>query len=281
MSKSMIRAQSSDGEVYVNRRLSQQIVSGAKNKDLYVSSIEKAFQVLNAFGRNAPELSLSDIAKVTELTIPNVQRLTHTLITLGLLGRDERTKKFFLTPKTLDLGYRYLQTNALLDRATPYLAELNRKTEETVNLTILDGTEIVYIARHRGFRTISVNLYVGARIPAFPTSVGQVILAFTAPAQALKTIQRSKRVQYTRYTITDPSALMNKLERIRELGYALEDQEMFLGGISVAAPILDNERNALAAINIAVPTSRFTALEAEKKFARVLLEAGRAISDPL
>jgi PcaR/PcaU/PobR family beta-ketoadipate pathway transcriptional regulator len=255
-------------------------MSAPKNDELYVSSVEKAFRLFNAFDRNRAELSLSELARLTSLTLPNIQRLTHTLTVLGFLAKDERSKRYSLTPRTLDIGYRYLQASPLLDRAAPYLAELNRRTEETVNLTVLDGTEIVYIARHRGFHSIGINMIIGARLPAFATSVGQAILAFLPPAEATDRLNKTKRTSFTRNTVTDRDLLVKKLQKIRKLGFALEDQEMFLGGISVAVPILDQGGTPVAAMNVAVPASRFTAAEAEHRFAKLLLETARVISGP-
>lgn len=252
-----------------------------KPDGLYVASVEKAFRLFGAFGREYAELSLSDLAKRTQMTLPNIQRLTHTLTRLGYLVRDDRSKRYSLTPRTLDIGFRYLQASTLLDRAAPCLSELNRRTEETVNLTVLDGPEVVYIARHRGFHSIGINMYIGARLPAFATGIGQAMLAYLPPRDALAKIDALARPSYTRYTITDRDLLVKKLQRVHKLGYALEDQEMFLGGISVAVPILSPEGAPLAAVNVAVPSSRFTATQAEQRFAQLVVETARIISGPV
>ena len=248
---------------------------------LHVASVEKAFRLLSAFDRQRSELTLSELAQATKMSVPNVQRLTATLQALGLLERNIATKRFALTPRTLDIGYRYLQASPLLETAAPYLAELNRRTEETVNMMVLDGTEIVYVARHRGFHSIGINLYIGARLPAFATSVGQAMLAFLPRGEAAARIDDSDRRSFTKNTTTDREALLRKLEIVRKQGYALEDQEMFLGGISIAAPILNQTGAPLAAINVAVPSSRFSAAQTERRFAALLLETARTISGPL
>jgi len=248
---------------------------------LYIASVEKAFRLLNAFGRERAELTLSDLAKRTQMTLPNVQRLTHTLTGLGYLARDDATKRYSLTPRTLDIGFRYLVTSPLLDRAAPHLAELNRRTEETVNLTVLDGPEVVYIARHRGFHSIGIQMYIGARLPAFSTGIGQAMLAWLPQRDAMARIEALPRPAYTRNTITDRDLLMRKLQRVRRLGYALEDQEMFLGGVSVAVPVLSADGTPLAAVNVAVPSSRFNAAQAERQFAQLVVETARIISGPI
>ncbi len=253
----------------------------AKKNPLHIASVEKAFRVLRAFGKTSMELSLSQLAQATSLTLPNIQRLTHTLVELGYLTRDEDSKKYSLTLQSLDIGYRYLQTSPLLDRAAPYLAELNRRTEETVNLSVLDGTDIVYLARHRGFHTIGVNMFVGARLPAFSTSIGQAMLAFLPVDEASQIVSRTKRKRFTRNTVIEVEAVQKKLSTIRSLGFAVEDQEMFLGGISVAAPIMGPAGRPIAAVNVAVPASRFTAAEAQRRFSHLLVETSRLISGPL
>ena len=252
-----------------------------KSDGLYIASVEKAFRLFGAFGRERAELTLSDLAKHTSMTLPNIQRLTHTLVKLGYLARDDATKRYSLTPRTLDIAFRYLVTSPLLDRAAPHLAELNRRTEETVNLTVLDGPEVVYIARHRGFHSIGIQMYIGARLPAFSTGIGQAMLAWLPQREALARIDALPRLAYTRYTITDREQLLKKLQRVHRLGYALEDQEMFLGGISVAVPVLAADGTSLAAVNVAVPSSRYTAAQAEQQFAQLVVETARIISGPV
>lgn len=252
----------------------------AANHASFISSVEKAFRLLGAFEHKAPELSLSQLANATSLTIPNVQRLTHTLQALGLLCRDETSKMYSLTPRTLDIGFRYLQANPLVDRAAPYLAHLASRSQETVSLTVLDDTDAVYVARHRGLKTIPVNLLIGARLPAFATGIGQVMLAFLPPAEAAEILGRSAWRKFTRYTLPDAAAVMKKLEKIRKAGYAIEDQEIFLGGMSVAAPVFDHDGRPVAAVNVGIPTSRFSIAEAERRFAKMVLETSRAIFEP-
>jgi len=245
-----------------------------------IASVEKAFRLLGAFDQTSPALSLTELGKVASLTIPNVQRLTSTLILLGLLSKDEQSKEYALTPRALDIGYRYLQANPLVERSAPYLAHLANRSEETVNLTVLDDTDAVYVARHRGLQTIPVNLFIGARVPAFATGIGQVMLAFLPPGEAMAILKRSTWRRFTRHTLADADAVMRKLERIRKAGYAIEDQEMFLGGMAVAAPVLGHDGRAIAAVNVGIPTSRFSMAEAEKRFAKMVLETARAIFEP-
>ena len=146
---------------------------------------------------------------------------------------------------------------------------------------MLDGPEVVYIARHRGFHAIGIQMYIGARLPAFCTGIGQAMLAFLPPRQALARIDGLPRPAYTRNTITDRDLLVKKLQHVHRMGYALEDQEMFLGGISVAVPVLAADGIPLAAVNVAVPSSRFSAAQAERQFSQLVVETARMISGPI
>jgi IclR family transcriptional regulator, pca regulon regulatory protein len=264
----------------LKRQSGKRMASTAANHPFYIASIEKAFRLLAAFDQKAPELSLSQLAEATSLTVPNVQRITHTLVDLGLLTKNEPRKRYALTPRALDIGYRYLQANPLVERAAPYLANLASRSQETVSLTVLDDTDIVYVARQRGLQTIPVNLVIGARLPAFATGVGQVLLAFLLPAEATKILERSTWKRFTRHTLPDVNAVLKKLDRIRKNGYAIEDQEMFLGGMSVAAPVFGHDGRPVAAVNVGVPTSRFTMAEADRRFAKMVMETGRAMFEP-
>jgi PcaR/PcaU/PobR family beta-ketoadipate pathway transcriptional regulator len=264
----------------LKRQSGKRTAGPAINHPFYIASIEKAFRLLTAFDQKLPEMSLSQLAEATSLTIPNVQRITHTLVELGLLTKDEPRKKYALTPRALDIGYRYLQASPIVERAAPYLANLANRSQETVSLTVLDGTEAVYVARHRGLQTIPVNLFIGARLPAFATGVGQVLMAFLPPAEAARILERSIWKKFTRHTLSDAAAVLRKLERIRKNGYAIEDQEMFLGGMSVAAPVFGRDGRPVAAVNVGIPTSRFTMAEADRRFAKMVVETGRAIFEP-
>jgi IclR family pca regulon transcriptional regulator len=117
-------------------------------------------------------------------------------------------------------------------------------------------------------------------LPAFATGIGQAMLAFLPTAEAAAILNRSSWKKFTRYTLPDAAAVMKKLERIRAVGYAVEDQEMFLGGISVAAPIFRHDGRPIAAVNVGIPTSRFTSAEADRRFAKLVLETSRAIFEP-
>ena len=116
---------------------------------LYVASVDKAFRLLSAFGRERAELTLSDLAKHTQMTLPNIQRLTHTLARLGYLARDEATKRYSLTPRTLDIGFRYLVASPLLDRAAPVVDPRAQRRSQQFRQHHLKAVHIDDLARRR------------------------------------------------------------------------------------------------------------------------------------
>ena len=138
----------------------------ARRSSLFVSSFEKGLRVLAAFGRDRPGMGLRELCAATGLDQSSVQRFAHTLHALGFLAKDPGTRKYSLTPRVLDLGFAYLHANALIESATPLLYEANAQCGETMNLTEMLGTEVVYVARAPGRHAISVDVVLGTRLPA-------------------------------------------------------------------------------------------------------------------
>ncbi|RYZ07325.1 MAG: IclR family transcriptional regulator [Comamonadaceae bacterium] len=186
-----------------------------------------------------------------------MQRITHTLRVLGYLRQDPATKAFRLSSRMLEFGHTVLATNEVRERAQPHLEALNRRTAETVNLMELEGDEIVYVSRFPSLHAVSVDLHVGSRLPAHCTAAGRAILSHMEPAEALARLKGARRTAMTNFTVTDLAGLRNALANAREQGYALNNQEAFIGDISVAAPLLDRAGHPLGAVNIAVPSPRW------------------------
>ncbi|MFO0996329.1 MAG: IclR family transcriptional regulator C-terminal domain-containing protein [Alphaproteobacteria bacterium] len=249
-----------------------------RDSPLFVGSLEKGLRVFQAFDDTHRSLRLTEIAAATGLDKSAAQRFTHTLHELGYLKKDPKTKHYRLAPKVLELGFTYLRTDSLVERATPYLLEANKRAEETVNLTELDGTEVVYVARVPSRHQITVDVVLGTWLPAYCLAPGRAMLAFLPEEKARTVIERSDRASYTEKTVTDVTAIMDMLPRIRRSGYAVAIEEYSAGEISVAAPVFDFGRQPIAAVNIAVPTSRWTIQAVEKKLAPIVVETAQAIS---
>ncbi|MDQ4061507.1 MAG: IclR family transcriptional regulator [Pseudomonadota bacterium] len=245
---------------------------------LMVLSVEKAFRVLSAFGIQRPTMSLSQIAAATGMDVSAAQRFTHTLSRLGYLRKDRDTKRFELTPKTLALGYHFLRSNRLIERAMPYLMHLSKETEEAVNLTMLDDTEIIFVSRFVSRHMLNTDVIVGSRMPAFCTAPGMAILSRLPEAEALAILERSDRKPITPSTTWRMEDLAPKLRRSAEQGFATAFEEFYRGDGSIAAAIIDAHGRAEGAINVAVSLSRYSAEEATERFAPLVVAAARAVS---
>ncbi|HET8746915.1 MAG TPA: IclR family transcriptional regulator [Ramlibacter sp.] len=248
---------------------------------LFLGSVAKCFQVLEALNTVGRPVGLTEIASLSGLDRSGVQRITHTLRVLGYLRQDPGTKAFRLSGRMLEFGHTVLATNRLRERAQPHLEALNRRTGETVNLMELEGEEIVYVSRFPSIHAVSVDLHVGSRLPAFCTAAGRAILSRLDAAEALTHLKAARRTRMTPHTVTDLNGLRERLEQARELGYALNDQEAFLGDVSVAAPLMDHRGHPLGAVNIAVPSPRWKVEDVVARLVPALLRTAATINDEL
>jgi DNA-binding IclR family transcriptional regulator len=247
------------------------------NDRLFIISIGKCFHLLECFNMAQRPLTLSELAKTANFTTSTVQRLTHTLCQLGYLRQNPRTRAYVLSSKMLEFSHSVLAANEVREIAEPHLRLLNRESKETVNLMELEGEEIVYVSRFTSTHPVSVNLHVGSRLPAFCSAAGRAMLAHLAPETA-QAILAKRRVAMTKYTVTDLKALHAILDRARRDIFVINDQEAYLGDISVAAPIFDRDGGVCSAINIAVPSSRWTVTRVKKELAPMVLQCARRIS---
>lgn len=245
---------------------------------LMVMSVEKAFRVFSVFDTQSAGLSLSQIAAASEMDVSAAQRFTHTLTKLGYLRKDGETKRFELTAKTLQLGYYYLRSNRLVERAMPYLMHLSKETEETVNLTLLDDTEIVFISRFMSRHMLNTDVIIGSRMPVYCTAPGMALLSRLPEDEAIAILERSDRKPITPSTTWKMDDLMRKLRLSREQGFATAFEEFYRGDASIAAAVLAGNERPVGAINIAVPLSRFSGEEVVERFAPLIISAAHAIS---
>ena len=244
----------------------------------FVQSLDRGLAVIRAFGPDTPQLTLSDVARETGLSRAAARRFLHTLVELGYVGTDGRT--FHLRARLLELGYAYLSTLGLPEVARPHLQTLSDQTAESSSLAVLDDTEIVYVARVAVSRIMSAAIGVGTRLPAFATSMGRVLLAHEPVDVRERFLERLELPALTPYTITDRDALRAELERVREQGWALVDQELEEGLRSIAAPIRDGSGLVVAAVNVAAPARRESG-SARSEFLDPLLAAAAGIERDL
>lgn len=248
------------------------------DSSLFVNSIQKAVAVLNAFSRDRPRLTLAAITRLTGLDKSAAQRFLYTLHQLGLVRKDEETKQYSLSPRLLEFAYAYTYSDGLIERAQPFLVEAHEKTRETVNLMVLDGTDIILVSRLPGEHVVTMNIQVGFRMPALYSATGRAIVSRLDPKQREQVIRNTKHQRYTDQSVTDPDEMRKLLEKAATEGFVLTQSQYFQGDISIAAAVVDGSNAVLGAVSLSVPESRMTVEEAREKLVPVTVEAARKVS---
>ena len=222
----------------------------------YSQSLERGLSILSSFRSEVPLLGVSELARTVGMSRSTTHRYVATLAALGYLQQDTATKKYRLGPRVLDLGFSAINSMELRSIAAPHLQQLSDDTGHTVNMAVLDGTDIVYIERCRsaqqGQREIDLNLHVGSRLPAYCTSMGKVLLADLDERVLTDVLGRTQFTQRGPNTIVVRRELLAELERVRAAGLAVNNEELAYGLRSIAAPIRAQNGRAVAAINLAV-----------------------------
>jgi DNA-binding IclR family transcriptional regulator len=247
------------------------------NRALSVASVQKAFRVLAAFDDARPTLSLTQLAFAAQLDKSAAQRFAHTLVELGLLAKDPITKCFEPTSRTLEFGYRFLKSNNVVRRAAPYLLHLSQETGETVNLTALVDTKVLYLSRFQSRHVLATDVVVGTSLPAYCTATGIAILSKLPDAEVASILDRSELRPLTPHTIWKRSDLLEKIARTRVAGYACSWNETYMGDLSIAAAINGPRQRPVGAISISVSAARYAQEEAEEKFSSLVVASARAL----
>jgi IclR family transcriptional regulator, pca regulon regulatory protein len=232
--------------------------------------------VLRCFSAEHPALTLSEVARLTGLTRATARRLLLTFERLGYMRNDGRL--FELTPLVLDLGYAYISSCKLPDLVQPDMEALSERCNESVSASVLDGDEIVYIARVPTKRIMTIALSLGSRLPAASTSMGRVLLADLPEDELRARLQAMTLTKRTERTEVDPDRLVAVIGKVRSQGWAMVDQELEDGVRSVAAPLRDRSGRAIAAINVSTHAGRVSLDELRGPILHALLEAVSAIN---
>ena len=257
---------------------SKSLSSDGPDRD-YVQSLSRGLTVLGAFNAERPAMTLADMSRATGLTRATVRRLLLTLVALGFVCTDGRT--FELTPRVLDLGFAYVSSLQLPDIAQPFMEALSDRVHESVSASVLDGSQIVYVARVNTQRIMGISLAIGSRLPAAWTSMGRVLLAGLSDPQLDEFLDGLVVKGPTLQSINDIEALRSEIHTVRAQGYALIDQELEEGIRSVAAPLRDRRGRTLAAINVGTHAARVTLKELRGVILPDLLATARSIETQL
>lgn len=252
------------------------LIQGGSGDPDFMLSLARGLSVIRAFGDGNTGLGVPEVARLTGMSRAAARRCLHTLSVLGYVVSAEGV--FTLTPAILNLGYAYLGSNTLARASQPILERVSDQVHESSSLAVLDGDEIVYVARVATRRILSIGIAVGSRLPAAYTSMGRAILAFSGDASRARFLARTKLKRHTPHTIADKSELRAELDRVREQGFAIVDQELELGLRSLAVPILRSDGTAAAAINLGVHVGRADRRTLERELLPVLRDAARDIA---
>ena len=245
-------------------------------------SLARGLAILSSFHSDRPLIGVSELSRGLELSRSTVHRYVATLAKLGYLQQDPDSKRYRLGPKVLDLGFSALSSMDLLEVSAPHLRKLSDETQRTVNLAILDGTDVVYIERCRasrpGQQEIDLNLHVGARLPAYCTAMGKAILAFIPEARLDELIVQIDFVPRGPNTITNPTAFRADLAGIRRSGFAVNDEELAYGLRSIAAPVYSHSGDVVAALNLAIHRTMVSMDELIARYGPAVVQSADDIS---
>jgi IclR family pca regulon transcriptional regulator len=251
-----------------------------KRPRYFINSLAKGLSVLQAFSEADHSLTLSEIANALKANKTTATRLCYTLMELGFIQRDGQ-RRYHLTPKVLTLGHSCISGSAWQEVAQFYLESLFKEVQETVNLSILEDSEIIYLLRLRKRKYLPFDIRIGTKLPVYCTAMGKVLMAMGTQEQIKPILKTLEFKPLTPRTIKSLDKFIDELEKVRKNGYAINDEELSIGNRAVAAPILDKQGYAVAAVNIAVPTTEYSRSQMEKILAPQVIKTAHEISEAL
>jgi IclR family transcriptional regulator, pca regulon regulatory protein len=237
----------------------EKVISSFVGNPNFVLSLARGLKVIEAFDKHTEGLSIADVSRKTGFSRAATRRL---LLTLQMLDYvEEKGRIFRLKTPVLRLGFSYLSSASLPSLAQPVLESLTEILHESTSLSVMDGDEIVYVARSATKRVMSIGLSVGSRLPSYCTSMGRVLLAGFSEERFSAYLDRIILNSLTPKTITDKSHLADVIKHVRTDGYALVDEELELGLRSIAVPISTSQGGVIAAMNVGAHAGRTSAVE--------------------
>ncbi|WP_323752973.1 IclR family transcriptional regulator domain-containing protein [Marinobacter sp.] len=258
--------------------MSQKEIDVNKVDKEFMSTFARGLQVIRSFGTDTPSMTLSAVAEKNQLSRAAARRFLLTLQKLGYVSLED--KKFRLTAKVLELGYSYLASLDFSDTITPFMEEVTYQLGESCSALVLDGLDIVYVARIPRRGLIPLNLQIGARLPAYATSGGRVLMSALANQELEDLLHKTHFEKLTAYT-KGPDELRQELEQIRANGYAIVDQELELGMRALAVPVLDRRGQARFALNSSSHVSSVSLDRIVDEYVPIMQNAARKIADVL
>jgi IclR family pca regulon transcriptional regulator len=244
-----------------------------------MGGLAKGLAVIGAFSREHAALNLSDIARSARIPAATARRCLLTLEELGYVTRSGRN--FLLRPKVLELGAAYLDSMNIEQITKTHLEELARNTSDSAALCVLDGAEIVYVARASVRTLVRLEAHVGSRFPAHATSTGRVLLAGVSAERLQRYFEIGRFEALTDRTVTDPARLGALVEDCRRSGYSVVEDELAYGVIALAVPVLDQAGRVVAALNSSSHSRRMSRTKLVRERLSMLQRVSRQISSDL
>ncbi|MFN3133975.1 MAG: IclR family transcriptional regulator [Candidatus Kryptonium sp.] len=246
------------------------------------SSIEKAFAILSVFSQNGGrfELGVGEISKVLKMHKSTVHRFLRSMEKIGVIEKNNETGKYRLGLKLYELGNSVSLKKIMVDRARKYLEDLHWYLNETVHFATLKNGEVAYLDKIIADRNFVIISEVGKRLPAHCTGLGKVMLAFLPESEVRRIIKEKGLKRFTKNTITNRKDLFEELKKIRERGYAIDNEEIEDGLRCIAAPIFNGEGKVIAAVSISGPSSRINEATYDE-YSKYVIKTAKLISEEL
>lgn len=242
----------------------------------FIEALARGLKVIAAFRPDHPGMSLAELATATGLARPTVRRILLTLRELGYVRADGAG--FALTPRVLELGVAYVRSMGLWEVARPHMERLSERTNESVSVAQLDGSDIVYVARVAVPKIVTLTVQIGTRFPALPTSLGKVLLAALSPAEVDQVLAEPSRSGLVPRWRPDRAEREAVLREVRARGWALTDEQLAFGIRSVAAPIRDGSGKVVAALNVNAHAAETSVQQLVEQHLPLLLRTAGEIS---
>jgi len=258
------------------RETDKAVVRNGDTDKEFMATLAKGLAVLRAFGEARPTMTLSEAAAEVDLSRATARRILRTLAGLGYVEQEGRD--FALTPRVLELGFRYLSTQSWIDRAFPLMKAVSEDVHESCSAAILQGLEVVYVARVPARRIMAASITVGMRLPALHTSLGRIQLGFLTDEELWNRLRSARIESRTPSTITDMRALFERIREDHGQGFSIVDEELEKGLRSIAVPLVSRSGRVVAAFNISAHSNRTTRNEMRDQFLPRLKDLARQSS---
>ena len=245
----------------------------------FVGSLARGLSVLRTFDEDKPEMTLTEVAGRTRLTRAGARRFLLTLVELGYVKKNHRL--FRLTPKVLELGYAYMASTPISRLSQPFLKQFADVTGESCSVAVMDGDQVVYIARTPGKRFLRLGFHVGVRLPINYTSAGRMLVACGGEETINRYVDSAQLQAMTRHSITGKAKLRAELLKAWKQGYSMVDQELEEGLCSLSVPVCDAKNQVIAALNTAVNVAAVNKETLLSKYLPLLRRAAEDIRDTL